>query len=49
MTAGIAAGRSLAEIQKTLTLDKYTGFERWDSPTKPAHIAAVYATIKGTK
>ena len=47
--AGIAAGRSLAEIQKTLTLDKYKGFERWDSPTRPAHIAAVYATMKGTK
>ena len=49
VTAGIASGRSLAEIQKTLTLDKYKGFERWDSPTRPAHIAAVYATMKGTK
>jgi glyoxylase-like metal-dependent hydrolase (beta-lactamase superfamily II) len=49
VVAGIAAGRSLAEIQKTLTLDKYKGFERWDSPTRPAHIAAVYATVKGTK
>jgi glyoxylase-like metal-dependent hydrolase (beta-lactamase superfamily II) len=49
VTAGVAAGRSLAEIQKTLTLDKYKGFERWDSPTRPAHIAAVYATMKGTK
>ena len=49
VTAGIAAGRSLAEIQKTLTLDKYKGFERWDSPTRPAHIASVYATMKGTK
>lgn len=49
VAAGIAAGRSLAEIQKTLTLDKYKAFERWDSPTKPAHIASVYATMKGTK
>lgn len=49
VAAGIAAGRSLAEIQKTLTLDKYKGFERWDSPTRPAHIASVYATMKGTK
>jgi glyoxylase-like metal-dependent hydrolase (beta-lactamase superfamily II) len=49
VAAGIAAGRTLAEIQKTLTLDKYKGFERWDSPTRPAHVAAVYATLKGTK
>ena len=31
VAAGIAAGRSLAEIQKTLTLDAYKGFERWDT------------------
>ena len=46
--AGIAAGRSLAEIQKTLTLDAYKGFERWDT-NRAAHIAAVYATLKGTR
>jgi hypothetical protein len=40
VAAGIGAGRSLAEIQKTLTLDAYKGFERWDS-TREAHIAAV--------
>jgi len=48
VAAGIGAGRSLAEIQKTLTLDAYKGFERWDT-TREAHIAAVYATMKGTR
>jgi cyclase len=48
VAAGIAAGRSLAEIQKTLTLDAYKGFERWDT-VREAHIAAVYATISGTR
>jgi glyoxylase-like metal-dependent hydrolase (beta-lactamase superfamily II) len=48
VASGIAAGRTLAEIQKTLTLDAYKGFERWDT-TREAHIAAVYATFKGTR
>jgi glyoxylase-like metal-dependent hydrolase (beta-lactamase superfamily II) len=48
VAAGIAAGRSLAEIQKSLTLDAYKGFERWDT-IREAHIAAVYATISGTR
>ena len=48
VAAGIGAGRSLAEIQKTLTLDAYRGFERWDT-NRAAQIAAIYATIKGTK
>jgi glyoxylase-like metal-dependent hydrolase (beta-lactamase superfamily II) len=47
VASGIAAGRSLAEIQKSLTLDAYKGFERWDT-NREAHIAAVYATIKGS-
>ena len=47
VAAGIGAGRSLAEIQKTLTLDAYKSFERWDT-TREAHIAAVYATMRGT-
>jgi glyoxylase-like metal-dependent hydrolase (beta-lactamase superfamily II) len=47
VAAGIGAGRSLAEIQKTLTLDAYKGFERWDT-SREAHIASVYATLKGT-
>ena len=48
VAAGIAAGRSLAEIQKTLTLEAYKGFERWDT-IREAHIAAVYATIAGAR
>jgi glyoxylase-like metal-dependent hydrolase (beta-lactamase superfamily II) len=48
VAAGIGAGRSLREIQKTLTLDAYKGFERWDT-TREAHIAAVYATLKGSR
>jgi glyoxylase-like metal-dependent hydrolase (beta-lactamase superfamily II) len=48
VAAGIAANRSLADIQKTLTLDAYKGFERWDT-NRAAHIAAVYATLKGTR
>jgi len=46
VAAGIGAGRSLDEIQKTLMLEAYKGFERWDT-TREAHIAAVYATLKG--
>jgi hypothetical protein len=48
VAAGVAAGRSLAEIQKTLTLDAYKGFERWDT-IREAHIAAVHATISGAR
>jgi glyoxylase-like metal-dependent hydrolase (beta-lactamase superfamily II) len=48
VAAGIGAGRSLAEIQKSLTLDAYKGFERWDT-TRTAHIEAVYATMQGTR
>jgi glyoxylase-like metal-dependent hydrolase (beta-lactamase superfamily II) len=46
VASGIAAGRSLADIQKTLTLDAYKGFERWDT-ARTAHIAFVYGTILG--
>jgi glyoxylase-like metal-dependent hydrolase (beta-lactamase superfamily II) len=48
VAAGIGAGRSLAEIQKTLTLDAYKGFERWDT-IREAHIAAVHATMAGAR
>ena len=48
VAAGVGAGRSLAEIQKTLTLDAYKGFERWDT-VRDAHIAAIYATMRGTR
>jgi glyoxylase-like metal-dependent hydrolase (beta-lactamase superfamily II) len=34
VAAGVGAGRSLAEIQKSLTLDAYKGFERWDTVLK---------------
>jgi glyoxylase-like metal-dependent hydrolase (beta-lactamase superfamily II) len=47
VAAGVAAGRSLAEIQTTLTLDSFKGFERWDT-VRTNHIAAVYATLRGT-
>jgi glyoxylase-like metal-dependent hydrolase (beta-lactamase superfamily II) len=48
VAAGVAAGRSLAEIQKSLMLEAFKGFERWDT-IREAHIAAVYATIKGAR
>jgi glyoxylase-like metal-dependent hydrolase (beta-lactamase superfamily II) len=47
VAAGIGAGRSLQEIQKSLTLDAYKGFERWDTH-RTIHIAQVYALMKGT-
>jgi glyoxylase-like metal-dependent hydrolase (beta-lactamase superfamily II) len=47
VAAGVAANRSLAEIQKTLMLEPYRTFERWDTH-RQAHIAEVYATMKGT-
>jgi hypothetical protein len=47
VAAGIGAGRSLADIQRTLTLDSYKGFERWDT-SRATHIASVYATLKGS-
>ena len=46
MAAGIGAGRSLQEIQKTLTLDAYKGFERWDTH-RTVHIAQVYELDHG--
>lgn len=47
VAAGISAGRNLAEIQATLTLDAYKGYKRWDT-ARPAEIAEVYAAIMGT-
>jgi hypothetical protein len=32
--------------QKTLTLDAYRGFERWDT-VRTDHIASVYAALRG--
>lgn len=48
VAAGIGAGRTLPEIQKSLTLDAYKGFDRYDM-LRAEHIAQVYRTIKGTK
>jgi len=48
VAAGIAAGRSLQDIQKTLTLDAYKGFERWDTH-RTVHIAQVYELLMGTQ
>ena len=48
VAAGIGAGRSLQDIQKTLTLDKYKGFERWDTH-RTVHIAQVYELLKGAR
>jgi glyoxylase-like metal-dependent hydrolase (beta-lactamase superfamily II) len=48
VAAGVGAGRSLAEIQKSLTLDAFKGFERWDT-VREGHIAAIYATLKGSR
>jgi glyoxylase-like metal-dependent hydrolase (beta-lactamase superfamily II) len=48
VAAGIGAGKSVTEIQKTLTLDAFKGFERWDT-VREAHIASVYATLKGAR
>jgi glyoxylase-like metal-dependent hydrolase (beta-lactamase superfamily II) len=48
VATGIGAGRSLAEIQKTLMLEEYKGFERWDT-SREGHIASVYETLKGTR
>ena len=48
VAAGVAAGQTLAQIQKSLTLDAYKGFERWDT-VREAHIAQVYATMQGTR
>ena len=47
VAAGVGAGLNLAQIQKTLTLDAYKGFERWDTH-REAHIAEVYVTMMGT-
>jgi len=47
VAAGVGAGKSLSDIQRTLTLDSFKGFERWDM-VRESHIASVYATLKGT-
>jgi len=46
VAAGIGAGRSLQEIQKTLMLEPYKGFERWDTH-RTVHIEQVYSQLIG--
>jgi glyoxylase-like metal-dependent hydrolase (beta-lactamase superfamily II) len=48
VAAGVGAGRSLQEIQKTLMLDAYKGFERWDTH-RTVHIAQVYELLMGAR
>jgi glyoxylase-like metal-dependent hydrolase (beta-lactamase superfamily II) len=48
VAAGIGAGKSLQEIQKTLTLDAYKAWDRYDM-LRTEHIAQVYRTLKGSK
>lgn len=47
VAAGIAAGKSVKEIQQSLTWDKYKGWERYGVQPQ-IHIAQVYATMKGS-
>jgi hypothetical protein len=47
VAAGIGAGKSLAEIQQSLSFPEYKAWERYDAQPK-IHIAQVYATMKGT-
>ena len=48
VATGVGAGQSLAQIQKTLTLDSYKSFERWDTH-RTVHIAEVYAGMLGAE
>ena len=48
LAAGGAAGRTLAEIQKTLTRDSYKSWERWDT-NRETHIATVYSSLVGSR
>jgi hypothetical protein len=46
VAAGIGAGKSLTEIQQSLSFPEYKAWERYDAQPK-IHIAQVYATMKG--
>lgn len=48
VAAGIGAGKTVKEIQQSLTWDKYKAWERYDVQPQ-IHIAQVYATIKGSE
>jgi hypothetical protein len=48
VATGVGAGKSLAEIQKTLTLDAYKEWDRYGM-LRTEHIAQVYRTLKGNR
>ena len=45
VSAGMAAGKSLEDLQKTITLEKYKGWAYYDR-LRSANIAAAYANLK---
>ena len=45
VSAGMAAGKSLEDLQKTITLEKYKGWAYYDR-LRTANIAAAYANLK---
>jgi glyoxylase-like metal-dependent hydrolase (beta-lactamase superfamily II) len=45
VSAGMAAGKSLAELQKTITLEKYKGWAYYER-LRASNIAAAYANLK---
>jgi glyoxylase-like metal-dependent hydrolase (beta-lactamase superfamily II) len=46
VAAGVGAGRSLEQIQQSLTLDAYKGWDRYDT-NRATHIAQIYGTLQG--
>ncbi len=48
VAAEVAAGRSLPETQKRVTLEAYKGWDRYDTNLQ-GHIAQVYGILKGTR
>lgn len=48
VAAEVAAGRSLPETQKRVTLAAYKGWDRYDTNLQ-GHIAQVYGILKGTR
>jgi glyoxylase-like metal-dependent hydrolase (beta-lactamase superfamily II) len=48
VAAEVAAGRSLAETQKRVTLPAYKGWERYDT-NLASHVAQVYETLRGSE
>jgi glyoxylase-like metal-dependent hydrolase (beta-lactamase superfamily II) len=48
VAAGIAAGKSIKDIQQSLTFEKYKDWERYGMQPQ-IHIAQVYSTMKGSQ